>query len=342
MAEYWKYFQGSLLVTFAGVLAAFFMGGLETVFIVSVLTILEVSLSFDNAVVNAKVLKDMDAVWRRRFLTWGILIAVVGMRIIFPLIIVGIVSGVSPWQALFIAINEPQRYASSMEAAHVSVMAFGGAFLMMVGLKFFFDSDKDNWLPLIEKPLAKLERFSWAAESVTALLVLLVGFLMLHGDERQAFLLSAFSGLVVFSLIHKLNDVMEERERIRSANMMAKSGAAMFLYLELLDSSFSFDGVVGAFAITTDLFVIAIGLGIGAMFVRSLTILLVEKETLTQYRYLEHGAFYAIVALASIMFIKTFAHVSEMFTGLIGAGFIAVAYVHSLWLQRQEANAEQH
>ena len=122
----------------------------------------------------------------------------------------------------------------------------------------------------------------------------------------------------------------ESRAGQNATTVAAKSGLGMFLYLEVLDASFSFDGVIGAFAITTNLFIIAIGLGIGAMFVRSLTIMLVEKNTLEEYQYLEHGAFYAIIALAIIMFLKTFIHVPEVITGLIGAGFIAVAFVHSL------------
>jgi hypothetical protein len=101
----------------------------------------------------------------------------------------------------------------------------------------------------------------------------------------------------------------------------------MFLYLEVLDASFSFDGVVGAFAITNNLFIIMIGLGIGAMFVRSLTIMLVEKGTLSEFRYLEHGAFYAIGILAIIMFANTIFHIPEVITGLIGAAFIGL----SLW-----------
>ena len=90
----------------------------------------------------------------------------------------------------------------------------------------------------------------------------------------------------------------------------------------MLDASFSFDGVIGAFALSNNLFVIAIGLGIGAMFVRSLTIMLVEQGTLTEYRYLEHGAFYAIIALGVIMFLKTVMPFPEAVTGLVGAAFI--------------------
>ncbi|WP_047787819.1 DUF475 domain-containing protein, partial [Variovorax paradoxus] len=106
-----------------------------------------------------------------------------------------------------------------------------------------------------------------------------------------------------------------------------KGGLGAFLYLEVLDASFSFDGVIGAFALTHNLFVIAIGLGIGAMYVRSMTIMLVERGTLAEYRFLEHGAFYAIIALSVIMFVQPLVHIPEVVTGLGGATLIGI----SLW-----------
>lgn len=354
-----NYFRGSILFTLIGILLAYMIGGLESVFIVSVLAILEISLSFDNAVVNARVLKHMDLIWRRRFLTWGILIAVFGMRIVFPVLIVSLVSGVSPVAALDIAINDPAQYQAHMEASHISIMAFGGAFLLMVALDFFFDDEKDHWIPFIEKPFVHLGRARFSAEVISVFAIMSVALLGLSDADEMDFLYAGIGGILTFTLIHQLSAVMERREQEsiaaaldesaddspgnpvgngvdksshsgNAAVTVAKSGFVMFMYLEVLDASFSFDGVIGAFAITTDLFIIAIGLGIGAMFVRSLTILLVEKETLAEYRFLEHGAFYAIIALAVIMFLKTFMHIPEVITGLIGAGFIITAMLHSL------------
>jgi uncharacterized protein len=157
-----KYFRNSLLVTVAGLgLGAFLgwaatgnlVGALSTMFIVAVLAILEVSLSFDNAVVNATVLKEMTPVWRRRFITWGIAIAVFGMRIVFPLAIVAIIAGIDPLSALVMAATDPDRYSRVLTSAHISVSAFGGAFLAMVGLKHFFNYEKDvHWIAIIEPP----------------------------------------------------------------------------------------------------------------------------------------------------------------------------------------------
>ncbi|MCK5726884.1 MAG: DUF475 domain-containing protein [Thiotrichaceae bacterium] len=330
MSEIKEYFQGSLLVTLLGVVAAAFLGGFNAVFIVVVLSVLEISLSFDNAVVNATVLKDMSEVWRKRFLTWGILIAVFGMRIVFPIAIVSIVSGLSPWAAIAVAVNDPKAYAAYMTSAHISIMAFGGAFLMMVGLSFFFDDEKEHWISTIEKPLSQLSNMPFGPHLLTSIIIMIIGLLALSGKDSFSFILLGMSGIVTFALIEKLTDFMENREKKRTLNNIARSGLAMFVYLEVLDASFSFDGVIGAFAITSDIFIIAIGLGIGAMFVRSLTILLVEKDTLAEYIYLEHGAFYAMTALACIMFLKTFIHIPEVITGLIGVGFIGIAFAHSV------------
>ena len=108
----------------------------------------------------------------------------------------------------------------------------------------------------------------------------------------------------------------------------------------MLDASFSFDGVIGAFALTQNLFIIAIGLGIGAMYVRSMTIMLVEKGTLAEYRYLEHGAFYAILILSVIMYVQTMVHIPEVITGLGGAGLIGISLWSSIrYNRRQNADA---
>ena len=149
---------------------------LTTVFIVAVLSVLEVSLSFDNAVVNATVLEHMDAVWRRRFITWGIAIAVFGMRIVFPLVIVAVIAQIGPIAALVLAATDPDEYSRILTSAHVSVSAFGGAFLAMVGLKHFFDIEKDvHWIEVIERPLTQLGRIEAVELGLVLMLLWLVG-----------------------------------------------------------------------------------------------------------------------------------------------------------------------
>ena len=342
-----RYFRNSFIVTFAGLVLAGVLGWensgtvngvLATVFIVFVLSILEVSLSFDNAVVNATVLRNMDPVWQRRFLTWGIAIAVFGMRIVFPLAIVAIVATITPWAALKMAATDPDEYARVLTSAHVSVAAFGGAFLAMVGLKHFFDHEKDvHWIGVIERPLTKLGRIE-AVELALVMLGIWAVAEQLPLEERATFLIAGLLGLVTDIAVDGISAILDPQAMVSGAAI--RSGGAAFLYLEVLDASFSFDGVIGAFALSNNLFIIAIGLGIGAMFVRSLTIMLVAQGTLTEYRFLEHGAFYAIIALGVIMFLKTFMHVPEVVTGLIGAGFIGLSFLASIRHNRRHGAEE--
>lgn len=304
--------------------AALFLGGVQAALIVGILGILEVSLSFDNAVVNAKQLNTMDVIWRKRFITWGMVIAVFGMRVIFPLLIVSVVSSVSPFAALDMAIYNPALYASTLTSAHVLIAGFGGAFLMMVALKFFFDSEKDlHWISFIESWMPRLE----ATEIAVTLVIVFIVSKFLPVAEVNGFLAAGMMGVAGFVMVEWLGEFLEAEDAVTG---IAKAGIGAFIYLEVLDASFSFDGVIGSFAITDNIFVIALGLGIGAMFVRSLTLMLVDKGTLSEFKYLEHGAFYAIGALAAIMFIGTMYEIPELVTGLIGAGFIILALISSI------------
>jgi hypothetical protein len=343
-----RYFRGSLLVSILGLIGGAAIGWelsgtvggvLGTTFIVAVLAVLEVSLSFDNAVVNATVLREMDVVWRRRFITWGIAIAVFGMRIVFPLMIVAVIASIGPWDALVLSATRPDEYAHIIESAHVTVAAFGGAFLVMVGLKHFIDREKRvHWIPMVERPLAYVGRIEAVGLGFVLFMMWVVGHWLPEG-ERYGFLVAGIFGLLTFIAVDGIAAILDPADVVAGA--ATRSGAAAFLYLEVLDASFSFDGVIGAFALSNNLFVIAIGLGIGAMFVRSLTIMLVERGTLTEYRYLEHGAFYAIIALGVIMFVKTVVEVPEVVTGLIGAAFIGISFWHSLRVNRREAGASE-
>lgn len=339
-----KYFAGSLLLSLIGAVAAFGIGqyysgnvagGLQALFLATVLSILEVSLSFDNAVVNAMVLKKMTPLWQHRFLTWGIAIAVFGMRLVFPLILVGVMAQINPIDALVLAATKPDEYAKIMISAHVSIAAYGGAFLLLVALKYFFEEEKEVfWIAAIEKPLSYLGRMK-AVEIALSLVVIYIISTFQAPHEQMTFLTSGLWGVVTFVAVDGIGAFLETPVGGEQVDLH-KASMGMFLYLEVLDASFSFDGVVGAFAITNNLFIIMIGLGIGAMFVRSLTIMLVDKGTLAEYRYLEHGAFYAIGALALIMFMNTIFHIPEVFTGLIGAAFIALSLWSSIRYNKQQ------
>ncbi|SEO14828.1 hypothetical protein SAMN04488103_1131 [Gemmobacter aquatilis] len=315
------------------------IGGTLTIFFIcAVLAVLEISLSFDNAIVNANKLKDMTPVWQHRFLTWGIIIAVFGMRIVFPLLIVVIAANVGPWTAMVMAATQPEEYARIMNEAHLPIAAFGGTFLMMVALGYFFDEEKDvHWIHWLESRISQYASVK-GVEIAFVLTVALLFSRLLEGAERDVFVYSAIYGLLTFLLVEVLGGFLDKSQE--STRAAAQGGLGAFLYLEVLDASFSFDGVIGAFALSQNLFVIAIGLGIGAMYVRSMTIMLVERGTLAQYRYLEHGAFYAILILAVIMYFQTLVHIPEVITGLGGAGLIGVALWSSIRWNRREAAAE--
>ncbi|MFB2552817.1 DUF475 domain-containing protein [Ensifer soli] len=338
-----SYFKWAFIVTVAGLaLGAWLgwqttgsLGGMATVFFICVvLAVLEISLSFDNAIVNANKLKDMTPVWQHRFLTWGIVIAVFGMRIVFPLLIVVIAAKIGPIEAIILAASQPEEYARIMNEAHLPIAAFGGAFLMMVGLNFFFDAEKDvHWISWIERKISSVASIK-GVEIAFVLSVVLIFSSMLEGDEAVTFVYCAIYGLLTFLVVEVIGGLLDASQKTMSE--AAKGGLGAFIYLEVLDASFSFDGVIGAFALTQNLFVIAIGLGIGAMYVRSMTIMLVEKGTLAEYRYLEHGAFYAILILSVIMFVQTMVHIPEVITGLGGAALIGISFWSSVRYNRRE------
>ncbi|OWU84624.1 membrane protein [Oceanicola sp. 22II-s10i] len=300
-------------------------GTLNIFFICAVLALLEISLSFDNAIVNANKLKDMKPIWRQRFLTWGILIAVFGMRIVFPLLIVVIAANIGPVEAIELSISDPEEYAHIMHDAHLPIAAFGGTFLMLVGLRFFFDEEKDiHWVRWLESRMCRYA--SIRGVEVAVVLLIVMGFAQVMSEQNaETFIYAAVWGMLTFLLVEVLGGFLDHADTARGA--AAQGGLGAFLYLEVLDASFSFDGVIGAFALSQNLWVIAIGLGIGAMYVRSMTIMLVENKTLSEYRYLEHGAFYAIISLSVVMFAQSLVTIPEVITGFAGATLIGV----SLW-----------
>lgn len=301
------------------------------------LSILEISISFDNAVVNATVLNKMSEVWKRRFLTWGMIVAVFGMRFFFPLLIVSLTGGYSLWDSLQMALAKPEEYSKMMLSAHLAVSSFGGAFLFMVFLHFFINEEKDiHWIPLFEKPIQKVSYFN-SAELVIALVTIISIHQYLPPENSATFLISSIWGIVVFLMVHGVSDLLGSSEM--STVKWLSSGFGMFLYLEVLDASFSFDGVVGAFALSTDLFVIMTGLSIGAFFVRGLTLYLVEKQTLSQFVFLEHGAFYALGALALFMLLDPFFHFSEWLTALTGASILVLSVLWSIHIDRKGRTA---
>ena len=352
-------FGGSFGVAVIGLVAGWLYGGGKGLALAAILAVLEVSLSFDNAVVNATVLVRMSPFWQKIFLTVGVAIAVFGMRLVFPLLIVGITAKLGPIEAIRLALekgdpNKPHTYGYLLHQAHPAIAAFGGMFLLMIFLDFVFEEREITWLSWLERPLArigKLDQLSVViALGVLAITAYTVGeHADTHTHERiSTVLISGVLGLGTYLLVSGLDSFFEQDddddaelgetlERKKMLHVVGKQAFFLFLYLEVLDASFSFDGVVGAFAITSDPILIAIGLGIGAMFIRSLTVFLVRKGTLSEYVYLEHGALWAIGALAVILLMTIEYEVPEVVTGLIGVAFIGAALVSSIMRNRRSA-----
>lgn len=319
-----RFFLWPTIISVAAFLFVWTQAGFNAFLLVLILSILEVTLSFDNAVVNAKVLERMSPKWQRRFLTWGIAIAVFGTRFVLPILIVSIATWASPWFITKLAFTDAAAYGHLLEGVHGSITAFGGVFLMMVSLKYFFNKAKEiHWIDSIEKHLVKWGRIE-AIEIALALTLITTLSFLTHFDQA-AVLVSGIVGLVLFVVMEGLAGSLS----IESEDV-AKSGLALFIYLNVLDSAFSLDGVIGAFALTTNLLIIVVGLGIGAYFVRALTVYFVQQKTLTELVYLEHGAHWAILGLAIAMLANLVVHVPEVVTGLVGLVFVALSYRSSL------------
>jgi hypothetical protein len=316
-------------LTALGLIVALWLGGFGTLFVVAILAVLEVSLSFDNAVVNAKILARLNHFWQEMFLTVGVFIAVFGMRLVFPLAILCIAAGIGPSEALALAISRPDLYEQTMRTAHPAIAAFGGTFLLMIFLDWIFEEREVNWLGPIERFLAAAGKLDYISVSV-AVAVLLLTVSTFAKPYALTVAVAGLAGLLSYMVVGSLDAFFEDE----GASRVARRGLAAFstfLYLEVLDASFSFDGVLGALAISNKILVIALGLGIGALYIRTLTVYLTRKGTLREFRYLEHGAMYAIGALAVMLFIGISHELPEVVTGLVGVGFILTAFGHS-WL----------
>ena len=360
-----KTFGWSLGVTVVALVATLLVGGLTPFVVVAILIVLEVSLSFDNAVVNAKVLVRMNPFWEKMFLTVGVLIAVFGMRLVFPLALVAVTAKLDPVEVVRLAlaggsVDTPGTYAQLINDAHPAIAGFGGMFLGMLFLDWVFEPRDIHWLTWLERPLARIGALNQVSVVIASIaLVLAASFFGPHahaGDKSFEVLVSGVLGIVTYLVVNGLGSLFEgggEDEQDADgtdsgtlgpsglAKASGKAGFFLFLYLEVLDASFSFDGVVGAFAITQDIFVIAIGLGVGAFWIRSMTVYLVHKGTLDDYVYLEHGAHWAIGALSVLLLITIEYEVPEVITGLIGVGFIGAAFLNSI-VRNNRAGEKPH
>ena len=346
MRSLFTHFKWSVIITLAATAASFFYGGWAAVGVVVILGVMEITLSFDNAVVNARVLEKMSAFWQKMFLTVGILIAVVGMRLVFPLLIVSVTTGLSFVEAVTLAMAKgdpsvPGTFGHYLHDAHPQIAAFGGAFLLMLALDFFFEHRDLVWIKWVEKPLAFIGQLPNLSYAVTITTLVLVA---VNSTHTTTVLVAGSLGLLTYILVGGLGGLFETDDDTSATGtggigkQVGKAAFFSFLYLEVLDASFSFDGAIAAFAITSDPIIIALGLGvIGALFVRSLTVFLVRQGTLDEFPFLDHGAHWAILALAVILIASIATPIPELVTGTIGLAFIVTAFVTSRIFNKRQA-----
>lgn len=352
-----KHFRIDIVVTLAALVGAYLYGGWAVIPLTIMLILLEIVFSFDNAAVNAKYLMKMSHFWRVMFLTVGILIAVVGMRLLFPFVIVFIAGGIGPAEAWTLAMEKgdphtPGTYGYILEQAHPTIAAFGGMFLLMLFLGFLFDHERDHaWLAWVERPLQKAGHVDSMSVVVALTALLASAFLLVDDAHRVAVLEAGVIGVLVFLLVNGLAAFMEARQHEKDEQLKGiggggavlltgKAAFSTFLFLEVLDASFSFDGVLGAFALTSDPIIIAIGLGVGALFVRSMTIYLVDNGTLAEYRYMEHGAHWAIGSLAVLLLLTLRFNIPDFVIGLSGIFLISLSIWSSVKANRHDAAQE--
>lgn len=337
-----RIFAFSVTATIAALIAAVWGFGFKALFVAVILIIVELTFSFDNAIINAKILSRMSKFWQQMFLTVGILIAIFGMRVVFPIVIVMVTASLGWNEVIDLALNHPKEYAHELELAYPKIAAFGGAFLLMLALHFFLDDNRKTlWFTSLERTLQRFAT-TWMP-ALVALAVVGILALLPFNDYKQETLIAGGLGVLTYSLIHGLVGFFErlQRKGLGKTKAVAEQTGAVaftsFLYLEILDASFSFDSVIGAFAVTNEVLLIALGLGVGAIWVRSLTVFMVRKGTLASYKYLEHGAHYTVFVLSAVLLLGIFFHVPEVFAGLVGIGLIGSAIVSS----RQAAKAQK-
>jgi hypothetical protein len=339
----WAIYGPSAAITLLAWAAVGSFGGWLSLLTVVILTALEVTFSFDNAIVNSKLIQRLSPGWQRAFMTVGIIFAVFVVRFALPIFIVQLAAGLGFTEVVSLAVHQPTVYAQHLASAGPMIDAFGGVFLLMIGVGYFLDDEKDvHWIGWLESRLAPLGRF----DNVTIFVMIsvaVIAFFTVGQAERTAVLAAAIIGVLLhvgldlFGAVFDSED-SDEPGHGKLTTLVGAAAAVMFVRLEVLDASFSFDGVIGAFAITTSVLVIMAGLGAGAMWVRSMTVHLVRTGTLAKYRFLEHGAHWAILFLGVVMLLKLYGlDLPEWLVGSLGIVFIGAALATSILGQRAVA-----
>jgi hypothetical protein len=284
------------------------------------LCLFETISSIDNAIINAEVLGGMGPKARRWFLTWGIFIAVFVVRGLLPWLIVWFSTpGLGPWQAFIAAFSSDPSVHEAIESARPPLLMGGGVFLVLLFLHWLLMEPKNFGLP---GEAFLLRTGVWFFAVAAILLAVAVKFAL---DLSPQLAFAAVLGSTAFFITYGFKENAERQE----ANLAHGGGVAMsdiskLLYLEIIDLTFSIDGVLGAFAFTLSVPIILLGNGLGAVVVRQITVGNIER--IKRYKYLKNGAMYSILGLGAVMVAEGFGAelpewLSPVLTFLIVGGF---------------------
>jgi len=262
------------------------------------LSLFEAISSVDNAIINAEVLNTMGKRARRWFLTWGMFIAVFLVRGVLPFLIIwAFNTGLSPGQVFSAAWTSDPLVHESIEKSAPILLVAGGVFLLFFFLHWLFLEDKKLGLPRTEKFF--MSKGVWFYATVSVLLSIIAWFAL---QESNLMGFGAVVGSTLFFITHGFKQNAEEQEKKLLGS--AHSDLSKLFFLEIIDTTFSIDGVLGAFAFTLSVPLILLGNGLGAFLVRELT--LRNIENIKKYAYLKNGAMYSILVLGVVMILHSF------------------------------------
>ncbi len=302
------------------------MGIAEIFVIVLGLTLFEIVSSIDNAVINADVLTTMSAKARRWFLVYGIFIAVFVVRGLLPLLIVYFSTpGLGLWNALSATFSSDPKVLEIIEKQTPVLLAGGGLYLVFLFLHWLF-IEKKEYAFFFERHVHE-KMYFWFYSLASVILLVLVWLTM---KINPMIALGTVVGSTAFFITNGFKHNAEETEK----RLMAGSGLSdlsKIIYLEIIDTTFSIDGVLGAFAFTVSIPLILIGNGLGAFVVRYITVHGIA--TVKKYRYLKNGAMYSVAALGVVMIMESLAvHVYTLLPPLITVVVIGLFF----WLSVRE------
>jgi len=287
------------------------------------LVVFETVNSIDNAIVNAHVLKTMSSKWRKIFLIWGIFTAVFIVRGIFPMIIVWLSApeiGLSGVFRMFFSADP--RVVDLLESRKGLILIAAGVFLLLLYLHWLFLEEKTPFFVLDKLVSADFGIWFFAFAAL-----LLVGLLYIARGS-PLLMLSAAIGNALFFILYGFREQAQKQEKTLLSGDTRLSDFSKLMYLEVLDASFSLDGVIGAFAFTTSLPLILIGNGLGALVVRELTIKGIDK--VTKYKFLKNGAMTSIGFLGIFMIVESLGlNLPDYLPTLVTSFLVGIAFWRS-------------